>query len=80
MKLVTSTPDHLPTLASTSFLQEVLVQSESAERAQRLIRWEEAPDARPAHPPEEHFIPLILIVGAVEEEPGACVYHEAAFL
>ena len=63
-----------------AWLQKVLVHSAPAERTEGLIRWEEAPCARAAHPREEHLIPLIVAVGAAEDEPGACVYHETAFL
>ena len=63
-----------------AWLQHVLVQSEPAERSEQLIRWEEAPSARLAHPREEHLIPLMVAVGAAEDEPGACIYHETAFL
>ncbi|MFZ1098921.1 MAG: hypothetical protein WAN26_05900, partial [Steroidobacteraceae bacterium] len=41
---------------------------------------EQAPYARGAHQREEHLIPLMVAVGAAEEEPGACVYHETGFL
>ncbi|CAB3810783.1 DODA-type extradiol aromatic ring-opening family dioxygenase [Paraburkholderia fynbosensis] len=63
-----------------AWLQHVLVQTEPAERTERLIRWEDAPYARDAHAREEHLIPLMVAVGAAEDEPGACVYHETAFL
>jgi aromatic ring-opening dioxygenase catalytic subunit (LigB family) len=63
-----------------AWLQKVLVHSTPAERTSSLIRWEEAPCARGAHPREEHLIPLMVAVGAAEDEPGACVYHETAFL
>ena len=63
-----------------AWLQHVLVQAKPAERTKQLIRWEDAPCARDAHAREDHLIPLMVAVGAAEEEPGACVYHEKAFL
>jgi aromatic ring-opening dioxygenase catalytic subunit (LigB family) len=63
-----------------AWLQDVLVDSAPAERTERLTRLEEAPYARRAHQREEHLIPLMVAVGAAEEEPGACVYHETGFL
>ena len=42
----------------------------------RLIAWESAPLARAAHPQEDHLIPLMTVVGAAENEPGAVVYHQ----
>ncbi|UGQ47575.1 DODA-type extradiol aromatic ring-opening family dioxygenase [Massilia endophytica] len=49
------------------------------ERTQRLIGWEKAPAARAAHPREEHLLPLMVAVGAAEQEAAATVYHEDAF-
>jgi aromatic ring-opening dioxygenase catalytic subunit (LigB family) len=49
------------------------------ERGQALLRWEEAPMARAAHPREEHLLPLMVALGAAEQEPAACVYHEDDF-
>jgi aromatic ring-opening dioxygenase catalytic subunit (LigB family) len=39
-----------------------------------------APDARIAHPREDHLIPLMVALGAAEEEPAALVYHQGDFL
>lgn len=63
-----------------AWLQDVLVDSAPVARTERLIRWEEAPYARGAHQREEHLIPLMVAVGAAEQEPGACIYHETGFL
>lgn len=65
--------------AFDGWLQEALVQASPDERVRRLLRWEQAPGARQAHPEEDHLIPLMVAVGAAEDEPAACVYHEAAF-
>lgn len=48
----------------------------SAERSARLIRWEDAPAARTAHPQEDHLLPLMVAVGAAEQEPAFRVYYE----
>ena len=50
-----------------------------AERTARLKAWSEAPDARKAHPEEDHLIPLMVAVGAAEGEASACVYHQEDF-
>ncbi len=63
-----------------AWLRETLVESGPAERAQRLREWERAPAARQAHPREEHLMPLHVIVGAAEEEPGRIVYAQDDFL
>ncbi len=49
------------------------------ERSIALMNWEQAPAARAAHPREEHLLPLMVALGAAEEEDAAVVYHEEAF-
>ncbi len=50
-----------------------------AQRSTALRHWDEAPYARMAHPREEHLLPLMVALGAAEQEPATCVYHEDAF-
>jgi aromatic ring-opening dioxygenase catalytic subunit (LigB family) len=69
-------------LASHAFdawLQHVLLELSPADREQALLHWSEAPYARMAHPREDHLVPLWVALGAAEQEPAACVYHEDAF-
>ncbi|GAA4339607.1 class III extradiol ring-cleavage dioxygenase [Variovorax defluvii] len=56
------------------------VDAPPAQRVQRLLAWSQAPAARIAHPREEHLIPLMVAVGAADEEQGVRVYHEDAFM
>ncbi|GGC03300.1 DODA-type extradiol aromatic ring-opening family dioxygenase [Pseudoduganella buxea] len=49
------------------------------ERTAALMAWESAPAARQAHPREEHLLPLMVALGAAEEEPASVVYHEDDF-
>jgi aromatic ring-opening dioxygenase catalytic subunit (LigB family) len=58
------------------WLQKTLVGSDPKEREQRLLRWDSAPAARQAHPQEDHLVPLMVAVGAAENEPASVVYHE----
>jgi aromatic ring-opening dioxygenase catalytic subunit (LigB family) len=51
-----------------------------ARRSQALREWEHAPSARISHPREDHFIPLMVAVGAAEQEPATRVYHERGFM
>lgn len=51
-----------------------------AQRSEALRHWSQAPAARQAHPREDHLIPLMVAVGAAEEEPADCIYHEADFM
>ena len=63
-----------------AWLGETLVDSAPARRSERLLDWERAPAAREAHPREDHLLPLHVVVGAAEEEPGQIVYHQDDFL
>jgi aromatic ring-opening dioxygenase catalytic subunit (LigB family) len=65
-----------PSQAFDAWLQETLIASPPEERTPRLIAWDKAPLARAAHPQEDHLIPLMAVVGAAEDEPGATVYHQ----
>jgi aromatic ring-opening dioxygenase catalytic subunit (LigB family) len=68
-----------PSEAFDSWLDDALKGS-GEERSQRLRRWESAPAARLAHPEEDHFVPLMVAVGAAEDEPAFRVYHERDFM
>ena len=65
-----------PSRAFDGWLHDVLVKGVPSERRSSLIDWESAPLARAAHPQEDHLIPLMAVVGAAENEPGAVVYHQ----
>ncbi|MDY6942952.1 MAG: class III extradiol ring-cleavage dioxygenase [Pseudomonadota bacterium] len=47
---------------------------DSAEREERLIRWQKAPFARYCHPREEHLLPLHVCCG-LADQVGQQVYH-----
>ncbi len=49
------------------------------QRSAALEQWQAAPAARLAHPREEHLLPLMVAVGAAEDEAATRVYHEQAF-
>lgn len=40
-----------------------------------LLHWEQAPEARRAHPREEHLIPLMVIAGAAGEDRASVAYQ-----
>ena len=50
------------------------------ERTSKLKSWAGAPAARLAHPQEDHFVPLMVAVGAAEDEAATRVYHEDGFM
>ncbi len=62
-----------------AWLQHVLLKLTPAERSVALLHWSEAPYARQAHPREDHLVPLMVALGAAENEAAACVYHEDDF-
>jgi aromatic ring-opening dioxygenase catalytic subunit (LigB family) len=62
-----------------AWLRHVLLDLPPHERAAALQRWSEAPSAREAHPREDHLLPLMVALGAAQDEPAACVYHEDDF-
>jgi aromatic ring-opening dioxygenase catalytic subunit (LigB family) len=43
------------------------VETSEEERAQKLIRWHEAPGARYCHPREEHLLPLHVCYGVAQD-------------
>ncbi|MYN47326.1 dioxygenase [Pseudoduganella sp. FT93W] len=51
-----------------------------AERTAALLEWEKAPAARMAHPREEHLLPLMVVLGAAENDAASVPYHEDAFM
>jgi aromatic ring-opening dioxygenase catalytic subunit (LigB family) len=59
-----------------AWLQQTLLHSTAESRTRKLLEWTSAPAARQAHPREDHLIPLMVAVGAAENEPGALIYHE----
>ncbi|MCU1457491.1 MAG: Aromatic ring-opening dioxygenase, catalytic subunit, LigB family [Actinomycetia bacterium] len=68
-----------PSHAFDAWLTETLCDVPSAERTRRLVDWEQAPSARASHPEEDHLIPLMVAVGAAEDEPGVRIYHQDDF-
>ncbi len=47
-----------------------------SERAAKLTAWAKAPEARGAHPREEHLLPLMVIAGAAGEDAGVVGYNK----
>lgn len=69
-----------PSAQFDQWLQGVLVGRSGPERSGLLTQWDRAPSARLAHPRPDHLIPLMVAVGAAEEDAGACVYHQPDLL
>ncbi|MDB5709702.1 MAG: dioxygenase [Sphingomonas bacterium] len=45
-------------------------------RADRVARWEDLPFARFAHPKEEHLMPLMVALGAGDDDAARCEYRD----
>ena len=66
-----------PSAAFDAWLHQVLEGQAPAERTASLCAWDRAPAARIAHPQEDHLLPLMVALGAAEDEAATTVYHEA---
>jgi aromatic ring-opening dioxygenase catalytic subunit (LigB family) len=69
-----------PSKEFNQWLTTTLVETSSDERSEKLLSWEHAPSARTSHPAEDHLIPLMVAVGAAEQEPGTRIYHQDDFM
>ncbi len=67
-----------PSKQFDDWLQQTLIASTPAQRSALLLQWQHAPAARQAHPQEDHLIPLMVALGAAENEAATLVYHEQA--
>ena len=68
-----------PSAAFDQWLQETLISASPVERVSRLLKWDSAPSARTAHPQADHLLPLMVAVGAAENDLATLVYHEDRF-
>ncbi|MGH6616724.1 DODA-type extradiol aromatic ring-opening family dioxygenase [Sphingomonas sp.] len=57
-------------------LTEAVIDPDPAARAERVIRWEELPHARFAHPEAEHLLPLMVALGAGGDGPAVRDYRD----
>lgn len=49
---------------------------EAPARDERLASWSTAPQARACHPREEHLLPLMVVAGAGQTDPGTTVFRD----
>jgi aromatic ring-opening dioxygenase catalytic subunit (LigB family) len=70
---------HDASKAFDNWLYQTLSESDPETRITRLVSWQRAPAARVAHPREDHLPPLMVAVGAAENEMASRIYHEDAF-
>jgi aromatic ring-opening dioxygenase catalytic subunit (LigB family) len=60
----------------THYLNEAVAHEDSEERDRRLLHWESAPQARLAHPREDHLLPLLVAAGAAGDDSGRVLFSE----
>ena len=65
-----------PSRQFDDWLTATLVEAAPEQRTRALLAWDKAPSARAAHPAEDHLIPLMVAVGAAEDDHGARTYHQ----
>ena len=68
-----------PSAAFDDWLQHTLEGTDFEKRSIALAFWETAPSARVAHPREEHLLPLMVALGAAEQDTATRFYHENTF-
>jgi aromatic ring-opening dioxygenase catalytic subunit (LigB family) len=68
-----------PSAAFDAWLNETLLDTDGDRRSAALLAWQSAPAARQAHPREEHLLPLMVAVGAAENEPATRFQHQDDF-
>jgi aromatic ring-opening dioxygenase catalytic subunit (LigB family) len=66
----------VPSAEFDDWLGATLIDSTPAERTARLREWDKAPSARIAQPREDHLLPLMVVVGAAEDEPATRSYYQ----
>ncbi|MEB3753442.1 class III extradiol ring-cleavage dioxygenase [Acinetobacter sp. MD2(2019)] len=69
-----------PSQAFDEWLYDTVVEHQGEQRSALLNDWATAPAARIAHPREEHLLPLMVAVGAAEDELAVRNYHETEFV
>jgi aromatic ring-opening dioxygenase catalytic subunit (LigB family) len=63
-----------PSAQFDAWLTDAVTGSAGPARSARLERWSAAPAARAAHPREDHLIPLMVVVGAAEDDAGRATF------
>lgn len=58
------------------YLRDAVCNQDVESRYRKLINWKSAPNARLAHPREDHLVPLFVVAGAAERDLGQVIYSE----
>lgn len=65
-----------PSDAWDDALVAAVTDPDPARRRERVAAWDRLPNARFAHPREEHLLPLMVALGAGGEGPAVCDYRD----
>ncbi|MFV0317461.1 MAG: DODA-type extradiol aromatic ring-opening family dioxygenase [Microthrixaceae bacterium] len=65
-----------PSAQFDQWLSTTLMDTPAPQRTSALESWEQAPSARIAQPREDHLIPLMVALGAAEDQQAVRTYHE----
>ena len=57
-----------------AYLNTAITAPDARLRDSMLEHWAEAPGARLAHPREDHLIPLMVVAGAAQQDPGRRIF------
>lgn len=66
----------IPSQQFDRWLQNTVLNLTGSGRNDEIISWQKAPSARISHPREDHLIPLMVAIGAAEDEPAELCHHE----
>jgi aromatic ring-opening dioxygenase catalytic subunit (LigB family) len=58
------------------WVHRVVQDNDKPRREESLKQWEQAPYARAVHPHEDHFLPLLVAVGAAQDDAATAIYRE----
>lgn len=61
------------------WLQQTVTEKDFNKRKQLILDWEKAPAAREAHPQEDHLLPLMVVMGAADQELGRIDFVDHVF-
>lgn len=64
-----------PSIMWDEALTDAVTDSDAERRADRVAAWESLPQARFAHPREEHLLPLMVALGAGGDDAGRVDHH-----
>ena len=75
MNQVTGNPDLMNDAFQEWLIETCTGELDPSTREERLVHWEQAPNARYCHPREEHFMPVVVCAG-MAGQPGEVIFDD----